>query len=110
MFYPISTYNSFASSNAESAKSDAAAARMQVDLMKSDVERLLMITEALWQILKEQHGYDDNELIKRIVTIDMRDGKLDGKVAPDARRNAPSAAGRFIKTGRAAFIAGNMSP
>ncbi len=45
-----------------------------------DVEKLLMITEALWTIIKEQLGYEDEELIRRIEEIDMRDGKLDGKV------------------------------
>ena len=89
MFYPSNIYNSFASSNDASVRSDAAAARFEVDALKSDVERLLMITEALWQILKEQHGYDDKELIKRVVTIDMRDGKLDGRVAPEPPQKCP---------------------
>jgi hypothetical protein len=52
------------------------AARLQMQ-----VERLLMITEALWGILKEQHGFDDKELQKRIVEIDLRDGRMDGRVA-----------------------------
>ena len=39
-----------------------------------------MITEALWTILKEQHGFDDADLIDRINEIDLRDGKLDGRV------------------------------
>ena len=89
MFYPMNSFNSFADANASAAKSDAATARMDVDAMRSDVERLLMITEALWLILKEQHGYDDNELIKHIVTIDMRDGKLDGRVAPEPPQKCP---------------------
>ncbi len=89
MFYPSNINNSIANVNASAARSDAASARMDVDLLKSDVERLLMITEALWLILKEQHGYDDNELVKRIVAIDMRDGKLDGRVAPEPPQKCP---------------------
>jgi hypothetical protein len=58
-----------------------------VQLLKMDIERLLMITEALWGILKEKHGCTDEELISRIQTIDMSDGRLDGKVA----KQAPSA-------------------
>ena len=46
-----------------------------------DIERLLMITEALWAILKEKHGYTDSELMRRVALIDLRDGKLDGKVS-----------------------------
>lgn len=66
---------------AASAQTKAERAREQVDLMARDVERLLMITEALWAILKEQHGYTDEELVRRVHDIDMRDGKLDGRVA-----------------------------
>ena len=39
-----------------------------------------MITEAMWTILKEQLGYEDEELMRRIEEIDMRDGVVDGKV------------------------------
>ncbi len=55
--------------------------RTQNEAILRDVERLYMITEALWTILKEQHGYTDEELIHRVEDIDLRDGKLDGKVA-----------------------------
>ena len=47
--------------------------------LQAHVERLFFITEALWRILKEKHGMDDNELIKQITLIDIEDGKLDGK-------------------------------
>ena len=54
----------------------------QAEILKLEyeVERLLMITEALWDILREQHDYDDAELLRRVTEIDMRDGRLDGKV------------------------------
>lgn len=97
MFYPINTYNSFANANASDARSDAAAARMDVDLLRSDVERLLMITEALWLILKEQHGFNDSELVKRIMEIDMRDGKLDGRVAPTQPQKCPKCGRTLFK-------------
>jgi len=58
--------------------------------LQAQVERLLMITEALWGILKEQYGMDDKELQKRIALIDLRDGKLDGRVAPTLPASCPS--------------------
>jgi len=88
MFHSAVSYTGD-NSTALAARSDAAAARTEVDLLRSDIERLLMITEALWTILKEQHGYDDNELIKRITMIDMRDGKLDGRVAASPPHQCP---------------------
>lgn len=58
-------------------------AETKADLLELDVERLLLITEALWSMLKEQHGYTDNALIKKIAELDMRDGKLDGRIAAE---------------------------
>ncbi len=61
------------------ARSAASRAESAVQRMDHEIERLLMICEAMWSILKEQYGYDDKELIKRVMEIDMRDGRLDGK-------------------------------
>ena len=55
----------------------------QTGLLQSDVERLFMLTEALWTILKEQHGYTDEDLAERVREIDLRDGRLDGRSAQD---------------------------
>jgi len=53
----------------------------QGELLQCDVEKLFMLTEALWTILKEKHGCTDAELVRRVNEIDLRDGRLDGKVA-----------------------------
>ena len=51
-----------------------------------------MLNAAVWgygqnsqgQMLKKEHGYDDSRLAARVTEIDMRDGKLDGRIAPSA--------------------------
>ena len=63
---------------------------VSVKLVEQQVERLLMITEALWNMVKEQHGYTDEDLMERVRAIDMQDGKIDGKVAPSAARTCPA--------------------
>lgn len=62
----------------------------EIRLLRMDVERLMMITEALWTLLKEQHGYTDDELVKRVNAIDLRDGVLDGQVASELSPVCPS--------------------
>ncbi|MEA3213808.1 MAG: hypothetical protein QOE70_6865 [Chthoniobacter sp.] len=47
--------------------------------LELQVERLLLITEALWRLLQEKHGFDENELVRMITMIDLEDGKLDGR-------------------------------
>ena len=72
-----------------SSSGTAAAAKSEVELLKMDVERLLMITEALWTILKDEFGYEDTELTELIKQIDQQDGHLDGRVAPSEPRLCP---------------------
>ena len=69
---------------------DSKAAQTKLDIMQVDIERLLMVTEVLWGMVKEQHGYSDDDLINRIAEIDMRDGQLDGRVAPTAPLECPN--------------------
>jgi len=52
-------------------------------MLRGEIERLLMITEALWLLLKHEHGYSDEDLVRQVQAIDLRDGELDGRVAPD---------------------------
>jgi ribosomal protein L32 len=75
---------------ASSAESTARDVRSQVEVLKSEVERLLMISEALWTLVKEQHGYDEEMLVERIRAIDMKDGRLDGRVAKTAPTACPN--------------------
>ncbi|MFH0911348.1 MAG: hypothetical protein V1918_07600 [Planctomycetota bacterium] len=73
--------------SARSAQEASQKAQTEIREFRADIERLLMTTEALWEMLKEEHGYTDEDLIKRLAEIDLRDGKIDGKVA---RTEAPA--------------------
>ncbi|PCJ62161.1 MAG: hypothetical protein COA79_05590 [Planctomycetota bacterium] len=75
------TINIHGSSSGLSARADAREAKTEVGQLKAETERLLIITEALWKILKEEHGYNDEKLLQHIQDIDLKDGKLDGRVA-----------------------------
>lgn len=74
---------------ANRASATANQARSQVELMQADIEKLLMITEALWSILRDEHGYSDDQLVQKVQEIDMRDGRLDGKVAKQQPSTCP---------------------
>lgn len=75
--------NAAAQGAASDAREDARAARTAVEITRWDIERLLMITEALWTLMKKEHGYTDAELIRLVAEIDARDGRIDGRVAPE---------------------------
>jgi len=63
----------------------------EIEALKFDVERLLLITEALWRIVQEKHELPETELIKHITTLDLEDGKLDGRNQKPRRSHVPSA-------------------
>ena len=73
---------------AEEAKSDA-------ELLRHDVDRLFMIAESLWTFLKKQHGYTDEDLVKAINAIDLRNAGAD----KDAQEKCPNC-GRMVSAHR----------
>lgn len=75
--------NAVEQSASADAREDARAARSAAETTRWDIERLLMITEALWTLMKKEHGYTDAELIRLVAEIDARDGRMDGRVAPE---------------------------
>lgn len=71
-------------------QSTANEARTEVRMLRADVEKLLMITEALWEIVKREHGYTDEDLIQLVERIDLKDGRLDGKVSAGGPKECPN--------------------
>lgn len=62
----------------------------QVMHLRREVDRLLMITEALWEIVRDREGLTDEQLIAKIDEIDMRDGAIDGQRAKEAPTDCSS--------------------
>lgn len=89
--------NSKSTLSSSNARSDASGAKLKVDYLEGEVERLLMISEALWGILKEQLQYTDDELVRRVQEIDLRDGQLDGKVSKSAPKKCTSCGRTVMK-------------
>lgn len=96
IFHPLPGFGDrTAQSTASEARAEAQRVRTELELLRLDVERLLMITEALWEFIKKEHGYADEQLQDVIAQIDLRDGKLDGRVASAPPQKCP-ACGRAL--------------
>ena len=78
--------------------------------VRAQLDRMQMICEAMWQILKESAGSDDEKLLKLVEQIDLRDGKLDGRSAPASA--SCSACGRMVsvRTGVCLFCGETQNP
>jgi hypothetical protein len=77
------------------ARDVASEAKSEADLLKHDIDRLMMITESLWTFLKKEHGYSDDDLAKSISAIDLRNSGA----AKDAQEQCPSC-GRMVSVHR----------
>jgi len=51
---------------------------------------VLLINEAMWEILKQEHGYTDKKLADMINDVDQRDGVKDARNQPSEAANCPS--------------------
>ena len=69
--------------------------RKHITELQNELERVYMITEALWRIVKEKFSLEDDDLNALLYAIDMQDGKQDGRVARKGPRTC-SACGRAV--------------
>jgi len=60
---------------------------IKIKYLEHKIDKLYMITEALWLIIKEKSNLDDENLTELIAAIDLKDGRKDGKVASAGPRN-----------------------
>jgi hypothetical protein len=73
-----------AQSTAARAGADASA---RIRELRATVNQLLLVTRALWEIVSQATGLDDDFLRAKMKEIDGRDGTIDGMVRkpPDAK-------------------------
>ncbi len=55
--------------------------KLNLQQLESRVDKLELIAEALWLILKRETNIQESDLIELIAEIDLKDGKFDGKKA-----------------------------
>ncbi len=52
----------------------------EIRQLQTRVDRLALACQGLWELLRENTDFTEEELEKKILEIDMRDGKTDGKI------------------------------
>lgn len=78
----VSQPTSFGPSTAD-VKLAAEQATMEVERR---LESLELACAGLWELLKNKHGYTEEELIQAIREVDARDGTVDGKLNTGTRK------------------------
>jgi len=54
--------------------------RNQIRELQHQVERLSLLNQALWELVRERLGMSDDDLERLAHEIDLRDGVADGKI------------------------------
>lgn len=72
-----------------------------LSMLRQDIERLYLIIEALWAILREATDLTDADLQRIIQDIDLQDGTLDGRNRCQNEVLRCSACGKVILRGHA---------
>jgi hypothetical protein len=80
--------------------------RREVGKLRRDVERLFLITEALWRLVGEKLELTDAQLAQRIMDIDLEDGRLNGKKGETPARKCPHCQRKLVKHRPLCFYCG----
>ena len=77
---------------ASRAESIARTAQQKYKALEAGLAKSLLLCETLWELLRDEHGWTDQDLYKKLQDVDLRDGVLDNKnqrqavACPDCRR------------------------
>ena len=68
-------------------KSDS---RSTIRELESRLDKLELVTEALWRLLCRSSDLTDDDLLQEMTDLDLEDGKYDGKVARVPFKECPN--------------------
>ena len=93
--------NFIAQVDAQHARDVARESAMSSDKTRKNTERLYLVVQAMWELLKEKAGLTDADLDTKVQEIDMRDGRLDGQDSTQTDPLTCRQCGRTILSGQA---------
>lgn len=69
-------------SDVAQAKAKSSEASLRLVSLENNLRRLMLINQAMWELLRGQTSVTDEQLFEKIEEIDLRDGRLDGQFNP----------------------------
>lgn len=65
---------------ASGAKFKAEQVYKKVVELEKRLNRITLTSQAMWELIRDQTGWSDDEILDRMQEIDLRDGQLDGQL------------------------------
>ena len=78
--YPV-FYSLIDSSTVSASTADTSNIRQDAVEIEKRLEKLLLLSQAMWELIKEKTDLTEKELAEKVTETDLRDGKLDGRYA-----------------------------
>ncbi len=91
------------------ARDDVTRLRAQVEDLQQRLESLTLATQALWELLRAQGRFTDQDLQEKMLEVDLRDGEADGKITSSVV-NCPSCGRRGRSSRRRCVYCGAEMP
>ena len=73
-----------ATSSAQHTSHQVASVNTKVKELEHQVERMALLNQALWELLRDKLGLSDADLERMAQEVDLRDGVADGKITAQA--------------------------
>ena len=70
-----------AQSDAEKAQRKAKGVEEKLRDLERRCDRMALASQALWELLKEKTNLSDSDIENKILEVDRRDGRVDGKLS-----------------------------
>lgn len=64
----------------DTSRSNSDRIHQEVQRLEAKIDTLAIISQALWEVVREKTGLTEKDIEARIAEIDIRDGRKDGKI------------------------------
>ncbi len=78
---PLNSSDSLARQTANAAMQAATSQKSEIELLREQVERITLLNQALWELVRERLQLSDADLEKSAQQVDLRDGVQDGRMS-----------------------------
>jgi hypothetical protein len=79
------------------------ASRRELRALDDKINQLAMVCRAMFELLQQSTGLSDKDLMAKVLEIDLRDGRRDGRMTPTPKRCPKCEAMISPKFGRCLF-------
>lgn len=82
LFWELDQYRQIWEARDKAAKTARRASSVEGSIrrLEESIEKLILINMALWEFIREHHAMNEVALTEKVREIDLRDGKLDGRL------------------------------